>query len=189
MKLFENNPIKDPNSLKYYERLEKSRIDKKLKEILIKTGTNINTIKNIEDILDNEKKNENKPNFKFNNEDGSYKNPLSSRFKINEIKNENKNVKSKIFSRSISKNKQDLNKKKSNSKIINKDQMVKDSEHNIKIINTEIYISKNKKINFEFYSNQDPIILTEKFCLLNEVTNISEKKKNDINNQICLKIK
>lgn len=182
MKLFDKNPIKDPNSLKHYERLEKSRIDKKLKEILIKTGTNINTIKNIEDIIDNEKKNENKPNFKFNNEDGSYKNPLSSRFKTNEIKNENKNVKSKIFSRSISKNKSD-------SKIINKELITKDSEINIKIINTEIYISKNKKINFEFYSNQDPIILTEKFCLLNEVTNISEIKKNDINNQICLEIK
>ncbi len=164
-----------------YERYEKSRIDRKLKEILTKTGTNINTIKNIETCLNHEKIDEKRPRFRFDNESLNIKDTLNSKFKIKELKKINNsiihNVKSKIFSKTNSKN--CLDSKKIN--LLEND--FNNLDDSIKII-LNIYISKNKKYKFEFYSNQDPVILTQRFLLQNELLDLTIFKKNQVFEQI-----
>jgi len=163
-----------------YERYEKSRIDKKLKDILTKTGTNINTIKNIESCLDEEKKDEIRPRFRFDNESHNNKNTLDSKFKIKEIKKVNNNnvnnVKSKLFSKSNTKNHFDLTKTNHFENYNNLDSVIK--------IILDIYVTKNKKYKFEFFSNQDPVILTQRFLLQNDLLDITVFKKKDIFDQI-----
>jgi hypothetical protein len=179
---FRNDPILRNN----YERYEKSRIDKKLNEILTKTGSNINTIKNIESCLDVEKKDEIRPRFRFDNEQLNNKNTLDSRFKIKEIKkirNINVNVKSRLFSKSKSKNNFSMNKTNRNYNDLD------DNLDNVVNIILYIQINKNKKCLFEFLSNQDPVILTQRFILQNELLEISDFKKKDIFDQITNEIK
>lgn len=169
-----------------YERYEKSRIDKKLKEILTKTGSNINTIKSVESCLDEEKKDEKRPRFRFDNEHHTHKNTLDSKFKIKEIKRiskaKNNNVKSKLFSKSNTKNNFNINKTEKNDNDLNPLDSV------MKIV-LDVHIAKNKKLNFEFLSNQDPVILTQRFILQNELYELTDFKKKDIFDQINNEIK
>lgn len=95
------------------------------------------------------------------------------------VKSVNKNVKSKIFSKSKSKNNFEINK----IKVINNGEEQNDMDNINKII-LNINISKIKKIKFEFYSNQDAVILTQRFLIQNDLMEITEFKKKDIFNQI-----
>jgi len=140
---------------------------------LIKTGTNINTIKNIKNCLDEEKKDEKRNRFRFDNETNSYKNTLDSKFKIKKIIKVSNNAKSKIFSNPNSKIEFNISNKIDN----------EITDISKKII-LDIYLSKSKKIKFEFFSNQDAVILTQKFILQNELLDITEFKKKDIFDQI-----
>ena len=185
--IFSKSPVRNDTSLGInYDRYEKSRIDKKLKEILTKTGSNINTIRNIESCLDEEKKDEQRPRFIFDNEHHNNKNTLDSKFKIKEIKKiscENNNGKSRKYSKSQTKINLNINKTSSRNKNdLNTIDCV------VKIV-LDIYVAKNKKFNFQFLSNQDPVILTQRFIIQNELLELSEFKKKDIFDQINNEIK
>ena len=173
-----------------YDRYEKSRIDTKLKEILTKTGSNINTIKNIESCLDEEKNDEKRPRFRFDNEHHNHKNTLDSKFKIKEIEKKKNSKSINVYnnqSRVFSKPKANTKFKVNDKTIINAN-CLNDLDSIIKIV-LDINIAKNKKYKFDFLSNQDPVILTQRFILQNELLQLSEFKKNDIFNQINSEIK
>lgn len=161
-----------------FERYEKSRIDKKLKHILEKNGSNINTIKDIKKKLNIDKKESNFKSFRFDNEQVGNKNTLSQKFKIRKMKSKSKShIKSKIFSE-----RGQLNSEKNDNFILNSISTHQDKP--TKKIYTRIFITKNKFKNFEFYSNQDPVILTEKFCQVNQLYEITKFRREDILNQI-----
>lgn len=106
-------------------------------------------------------------------------------FKIKEIKrisSKNKNVSCRLYSKSKSKNYFSV------SKTNNYNNELSSLDNIIKII-IDVQISKSRKYKFEFLSNQDPVILTQKFILNNELFDISEFKKKDIFEQINNEIK
>ena len=129
--------------------------------------------------MDIDKKELNFKSFKFDNELVGNKNTISDKFKIRKMKSKSKsNIKSKIFTE-----KGILNLEKTQKFILNNlpPQTIKTPV--IKIYK-KIFITKQKFKTFEFYSNQDPIILTEKFCVNNQLYDITKFRKEYILNQI-----
>jgi hypothetical protein len=100
---------------------------------------------------------------------------------MKEMRSKNKShIKSKIFTeRGI------LNLDKTQNFILNSYSVTSQQINKPSIkINSKIFITKQKFKYFEFYSNQDPVILTEKFCCNNQLYDITKFRKEDILNQI-----
>ena len=163
--------------------MEKSRIDKKLKHILEKNGSNINTIKDIKNKLNLDKKESNFKSFRFDNEPKSNKNTIGEKFKARKMKSKSKDhIKSKIYSD------RNFDKEKNENYFYSSISTQHVKTPGQKIF-AKVFITKQKSKNFEFYSNQDPVILTEKFCVNNQLYDITKFRKEDILNQIKEEIK
>lgn len=113
---------------------------------------------------------------------------MDSKFKIKEIKKisdakNNNNVKSRLFSKSNTKTYFNINNKTNRNA-----NDLSELDSIIKIV-IDVQVSKNKKFKFEFLSNQDPVILTQRFILQNELLELSDFKKQDIFEQINDQIK
>lgn len=155
------------------ERYEKARIEKKLKELIISRGINsLNKIKNIDDLLHGYKLNEDLPQFRFDNEMGKNKDSFDRFSKF-----AGKTGKKSTFSNKdnyISEEEMSARKQKSSS-------ITPVSP----LFTMTIELEEGNKEKVNFYPNDDPILVAEKFSMKH---NLSPEKKNNLKSVIEMKL-
>lgn len=163
--IFVKNPLVEDNLVKKEaERYEKARIEKKLKNLILHKGVNsLNKINNIDDLLRECKHDEDLNQFKFENEIRRNKESFGkfSKYDIVSKRLRNKNNKSS--------NLRDLANKSSQQSLQSSKNKIK-ANNNINNMLFSLNIQVNDKLEvLTFYSNDNPILVCENFCLKNGI--------------------
>lgn len=147
------------------DRKERSRVEKKLKNLLYKRGyNNLNKINNIEDMIREENIEEELPQFKFDNEKKSNKETFN-KYTSGDYRVNNKNCTGRPKRNTVMEEHSLYSKRYTNAPNSHNSRNMTMNLLSSPLFVLEIKIDDLQNEKLEFFAQDDPILVADRFCL------------------------
>jgi hypothetical protein len=170
--MFSSNPLHEDELVQNeVDRYEKARIEKKLKDFILKKGVNsLNRVKTSEELLQEFQRDAGLESFKFNNEVASNKDSFDKFMKYDRLINYYKPG----YRKSINEEMQrapTLSPRETGSTTRRKQKM-----NGTPLFTLDIKINGDQKETLTYFASDDPHVISQKFCLKHNLPNDAKVK-------------